>query len=223
MTSAVKLVRVGVAQVHPQQLVAKSAASSPPAPARISRMTSRSSFGSRGSSRTLSSSRRRVFVGLERRRSRRGPSPGSPRRRHPCRAAPARRPARCGCLQPAEGLDRRLQAGHLLAKPAECAGVRGDSGRGQLGLDVVVLAGDLGKLGVELAHDPGGGSVGVGAAPGVTPGPPAGRRQVRQPEDDRPALELRRPVRHGLAVGRERLLHRHDGDFDHVVGRAAWW
>ena len=36
------------------------------------------------------------------------------------------------------------------------------------------------------------------------------------------ALEVGDP-RDRLAVGDERLLHRDDGDLDHVVGRAAWW
>ena len=59
--------------------------------------------------------------------------------------------------------------------------------------------------------------VGAGAACAVAAA--AGSRRRRGVEAHRPLLELARALRDGLAVGDERLLHRHDGDLDHVVGR----
>ena len=48
---------------------------------------------------------------------------------------------------------------------------------------------------------------------------PAGGCVGGRRAEHRSLLELARALGHGLAVGDERLLHRHDGDLDHVVGR----
>ena len=46
----------------------------------------------------------------------------------------------------------------LLPEPADLAGIGGDLRAAELGLEVVVLRGDLGQLGVEVAHAMAGGS-----------------------------------------------------------------
>ena len=141
-------------------------------------ITLRSSFGSRGSSRTLRSSTRRVLVGLE---------PLDLVARHRAHllvgvlgVAQLARAGELGArrLEPPERLDDRLEAGQLLAEPADRARVGGDLGRASSAWSVVVLAGDLRELGVELAHDPGGGSVG---------GSPGGRAGGRPRLDGRVA------------------------------------
>ena len=67
-------------------------------------------------------------------------------------------------LEPAEGLDDRLEPRQLLAETADRRRVGRRLGACQLRLDLVVLPGDLRQLGVEIAHRPGGGSVGSGGA-----------------------------------------------------------
>ena len=92
------------------------------------------------------------------------------------------------------------------------------SGRDELGLEVVVLARDLGQLGVEVAHDSGGDSPGL-VAPTESGGLGVAGGIARL---HRRAVEVRGTRRDLVAVGDERLLHRGDGDLDHVVGRVAW-
>ena len=76
-----------------------------------------------------------------------------------------------GRLESPEGLDDRFEPRQLLAEPADGGRVGRGLGARQLGLEVVVLSGDLGQLGVEVAHDPGGGSVGaVERGPAITGG-----------------------------------------------------
>ena len=105
------------------------------------------------------------------------------------------------------------------SRPGRCV----TSGLAELGLELVVLVGDLGQLGVELgrraaspAHAPGSGAIGrpVGCGrPALRPPSPGSSIGV--------ALEQRsEPAGTRLAVGLERLLHRDDRDLDHVVGRA---
>ena len=127
---------------------ANSAASSPPAPARISTMTFRSSLGSRGRSETLRSSTSWV--------SRVSSSAISSRARSLHLVVGLRVPhlprARELGADVAElpvGGDDRLQARELAAQRAELVGVGMDLGRGQLRGHLVVLAGEGLELGVE--------------------------------------------------------------------------
>ena len=124
-------------------------------------MTSRSSFGSRGRSSTLSSSSSRVSSASSRSISSRAICVhlvvGVRRRR----AARARRPARRGRPR-AGGRPRRSARACASSWPSRriSDGSEVTSGSAEVVLDLVVLARDLGQLGVEVAHDPGGGSPG---------------------------------------------------------------
>src|SRR6266550_1610062 len=81
---------------------------------------------------------------------------------------------RPGCLETPERGDNRLEPGQLPAETADRIRIRGDLGPGELGLEVVVLVGNLGELRVEIGarhrdrHTPGsGGSIVTGAADSV--------------------------------------------------------
>ncbi len=140
---------------------ANSAASSPPAPARISRMTSRSSLGSRGSSRTFRSSSSSRLVGLE------------PRdliaRHRPQLLARVARDSRSS-RAPASSVrvdSRRRKASttgssRASSRPSRRSspGSVDDFGSRKLGPEIVVLSSDLGELLIERGHVRGGGSAG---------------------------------------------------------------
>ena len=136
---------LGVAQVHPQQLRAKRAASSPPAPWRISTITSFSSDGSRGRSRTLSTASELGLALLELgdlvAGHRRISSSVSESR---ISRAPGQLVGRLGQL--AVGAHDRLEPAELLAQPADRGDVGRGLGQGRLGLQLVVLAGPASTL-----------------------------------------------------------------------------
>jgi len=68
---------LGVPAIHPEQVAGKSAASSPPVPARISRTTFFSSFGSFGMSKDLDLAKQRLRPGLQSNQFRPAPAPAS--------------------------------------------------------------------------------------------------------------------------------------------------
>ena len=168
--------------------VANSAASSPPAPARISTITLRSSFGSRGRSETRRSSSSAVSRASSSLISSRAiafiSSSGSPSRML-ARAVELL----AHVAQLAVRRDDGLEARQLAAEPAQRVGVGQDLGRGELRRHVVVLAGEVRQLGVEAGSSviveasirPSAGERRVGdRGDGVGFGGPRGRARVRR-------------------------------------------
>ena len=186
-----ELVRVGVAEVHPQELVGEqrgllAAGAGPDLEDHVAVVV-----GVARQQQHLELLEQPRLVGLEpvdlvarhRRASRR-------RRRSIAQLARAGQLGADG-LEAPEGLDHRLQAGQLLAEPADLGGVRRDLGSAEVGLDLVVLTRHLGQLGVELAHDPDGGSPGV--APAGSAGWAETHRLALERRSSRPGRPRRRP------------------------------
>ena len=181
-------------------------------------MTSRSSFGSRGSSRTLSSSSRRVSSASSRSISSRAIARSSssdseePRSsRAPAsswRVASRRRKAStAGSRRASSWPSRRSSDGLVEVSGSDSSAWRSSYWR--------ATSASLASRSLTTRWA---GRSSVGRMPASTstrwsrPRPGAG-----QVEDERLAREVARTGRDGLAVGFERLLHRDDRDLDHVV------
>ena len=212
-------VPAGVARVHPEQLgrEQRGLVATGPGPdleddvaivVRVARQEEHLELLDAAASRSSSS---RSISSRAMARISSSPSPASPSSRTPGQLRPDR-------LEPAVGRDGGLEPGELLAELADQVRVGAGLRPRELGLEVVVLERDLGQRGVEVAHASGGVSPGLAVRDrvrGLASGSSVGLAQLHR----RP-VEVGRSRRDLVAVGDERLLHRGDGDLDHVVGRA---
>ena len=161
-------------------------------------------------------SRRRASGG--RRRAARAPRPAPGRRRRPARGGTSSRPSLRSCV----GVGEHLGRAELARRPRRTGAARSAS---------LVSRLVVGHGVVRVGRQPAIGGSMAGGRGGLDRAPSRARRRRRAPRrpgrlrrglagrGHRVAGEVQAALGDGLAVGPERLLHGHDRDLDHVVGR----